>query len=209
MGFRRDGQVYPWQTRAPAWQNPGAPRPQTHLPEGKGPAAGQRGDASQEPLALNLGCTLEFRHYVRSTSFKAPQVIPAWGRGGGPLLSRTDRRVFPWHQGLSLSAVGAPTQSPRGSRGQLLAAPDLGQELAGRHQGSCLGFQGCHTFPTILRRSQGCYIMFRAMSHCECLWQWAQRGECPGGGREPPHSQAPTSPLTQRPHQQDQAILGQ
>lgn len=143
---------------------------------------------------------------------KLPKVMPAWGQGGERLLSRTDRGSSLWSPGLGLSSVGTPPLPPRVSGVRLLAAPwssDLGQELAGGHQGSCLGFQGCHTFPIIPPRSQGCYIMLRALSHCNVSGDGRREASGQGEGGSRQHSQAPASPLTQRPHKQDQAILGE
>lgn len=117
--------------------------------------------------------------------------------------------MFPWSQGLGLSPVGPPPLPPRGSRVQLLVAPDLGQELAGGHQGSSLGFQGCHTFPIIPPGSQGCYITLGALSHCRASGDGSLEASGQGEGGSRKHSQAPASPLALRPHKQDQAILGE
>lgn len=140
---------------------------------------------------------------------KLPKVMPAWGQGGERLLSRTDRGASPWSPGRGLSSMGAPRLPPRVSGVLLLAAPDLGQELAGGHQGSCLGFQGCHRFPIIPPRSQECYIMLRALSHCDVSGDARTEASGQGEGGSRQHSQAPASPLAQRPHKQDQAILGE
>lgn len=134
--------------------------PQTHLPKGKSPAAGQGGDTF----------TLESHRCIRSIFFKNSQC-------GAKVENRCSREGTDGHPPGAKAWVcrhwelpSAPQPSPQGWRVQLSPVPDLGQELAGGHQGSRLEFQGCYTFPLTPPKTQGCYIMFRALSHCECLW---------------------------------------
>jgi hypothetical protein len=156
------------------------PGPQRLLPRGKSTAAGQRGDTGMSPLALAPSCTLECHSYISPCISKALRVVLA----SSP--REQDIRVSPQAEDWACFQWEFWLPSPASPHPQGLSHPSQPHlTLAGRHEGSRLEFQGCHTCghpPS--PRSQACYIMFRALSHCRCLWRRPQKHSHPTGGRK-------------------------